>query len=522
LIFELILIGSGALLSLLWCLRRYRTQAGWEPELRWAHALLPLALYCIFLIYLAKVVRMPYWDWNAARLAPGFSLLYGYKLYYLPYGGPMLCTLYGPVTYLIYLPAILARQPTAAILAAGAANVSLVLLFLFLLNLQGNWSDRRHRVLGLSGFVFCATALLSVSGTNYVATKIHADAPAVGFGLLSCLLLLGGDQAPGQKRLALSALFAALSIWTKQIEAPLVPAAMVYLAAAHGRKPALRFLLWVVALGGGLGILFGVWFGFKEMFFNMFVLPGRQPWEGDLGLFTQEMKDLLLYSAAFLLVILLASLVTMEMARRRGWEPGGRWRENRWTLLVLAGLFLIPTSVLGKIKTGGGENSFHTIYYFIAAASITLVHFARPRFPEPVRRTACRLLILAAAGTFVLSLPSLYWLRYLAHVSSNPEQEAYRFALAHPGEAWFPWNPIATLMAEGNLYHFEYGVTDREMAGYKPTNAEIRRNTPAHLRYIIYPKDPQSEEMLRFFPEFARRIELPELPGWLVYVREER
>jgi hypothetical protein len=176
--------------------------------------------------------------------------------------------------------------------------------------------------------------------------------------------------------------------------------------------------------------------------------------------------------------------------------------------------------VLGKIKTAGGENSFHSIYYFIAAASLALIHLARSRFPEPVRRTASRLLILFAVGTFVLSLPSLYWLRYLCHVSSNPEQEAYQFALTHPGEAYFPWNPISTLMADGKLYHFEFGVIDREMAGYKPTSAEIRKNTPPTIRYVIYPKNPQSQEMLRYFPDFSRRVEIPELPDWLVYVRE--
>ena len=37
-------------------------------------------------------------------------------------------------------------------------------------------------------------------------------------------------------------------------------------------------------------------------------------------------------------------------------------------------------------------------------------------------------------------------------VGQNDPQLAYEFAVRHPGEAYFPWHPLASLLAEGRLY----------------------------------------------------------------------
>jgi hypothetical protein len=50
------------------------------------------------------------------RLAATFALTHGYHVYYPSNSGPVLSTLYGPVTVLAYLSASLASRLTAAIL----------------------------------------------------------------------------------------------------------------------------------------------------------------------------------------------------------------------------------------------------------------------------------------------------------------------------------------------------------------------------------------------------------------------
>lgn len=52
---------------------------------------------------------------------------------------------------------------------------------------------------------------------------------------------------------------------------------------------------------------------------------------------------------------------------------------------------------------------------------------------------------------------------------NNPVEASYLYALGHPTHAHFPWFVLSELLAEKLLYHFEYGVVDRELAGYPRT-----------------------------------------------------
>src|SRR5262245_26516259 len=45
--------------------------------------------------------------WNGARLAPAMGLVHGYRLYYPATEGPINGWIYGPVSSLAYLPAVL-------------------------------------------------------------------------------------------------------------------------------------------------------------------------------------------------------------------------------------------------------------------------------------------------------------------------------------------------------------------------------------------------------------------------------
>ena len=74
-------------------------------------------------------------------------------------------------------------------------------------------------------------------------------------------------------------------------------------------------------------------------------------------------------------------------------------------------------------------------------------------------------------------------------------------------------------MAEGKLYHFEYAVIDRELAGFKPSDDHFRAYIPEKLRYVVFPTWHQSKKMLNYLPEFSQRTRLRELEGWIVYER---
>ncbi|MCP4654673.1 MAG: hypothetical protein GY856_04545 [bacterium] len=464
---------------------------------------------------------MPHWDWNGARVAPSVALASGYDLYYGPDRGPIMSTLYGPVKALCYLPAAWASTPTAAIMIAGALNVGFILLPLLLIQLAGGRGETRPRIAAWAGFLFAAGALLDLRATRYMATKVHVDAPAVGLGLLSCLVLMTAAERPGHRRLAVAAGLAVLAAWTKQVEAPLIAAQAVYLGVAYGRWTALRFLAWGLALGTLVSLVFVAGFGFDAMLFNIVTLPARHPWQGGWTWLLLSLVELAIQSSPFLLIILLALRAMRHGARGVKPRIGASLRDFPWTLLVLVALFLAPTSVVGRTIIGGDENSYYSLYYLLAAASLILARIDWTGPSEAGRRIGARVLYLLALGALCLA-PDLEIPRHLWQLRDNPQEQAYEFARANPGKAYFPWNPLSTLMAEGELYHFDYNVYDRRLAGFKPTDAHFRAHIPPEMQYVLFHENAHDQRVLAFLPEFGREIELAELPDWIVYTRDEQ
>ena len=104
----------------------------------------------------------------------------------------------------------------------------------------------------------------------------------------------------------------------------------------------------------------------------------------------------------------------------------------------------------------------------------------------------------------------------------NDHEMAYNYARENPGQAYFPNNPLSVLLAERKLYHFMWGVKEREMAGYPLTNKQFRDGIPADFDYVIFPKDSQYsyQYILEFLPEYSHPVALPKFPGALVLSRE--
>ncbi len=100
-------------------------------------------------------------------------------------------------------------------------------------------------------------------------------------------------------------------------------------------------------------------------------------------------------------------------------------------------------------------------------------------------------------------------------------QQAYAFARQNPGTTYFPWHMLASLMAEGKLYHTEGGLAQWEDADFPVSEERLRSHLPLNMRYLAFigPFGARSSERL---PEFSCRVEMPELPGWTVLAREGR
>jgi len=96
---------------------------------------------------------------------------------------------------------------------------------------------------------------------------------------------------------------------------------------------------------------------------------------------------------------------------------------------------------------------------------------------------------------------------------------AVSYAREHPGQVYFPWNPLLTLMAEHRAYHFAYGVYDRELAGMPVTPEHFRAGLPADVTEVLYSTQDERRLLGAYLTNFTDEVQLPELPGWVILRR---
>jgi hypothetical protein len=129
---------------------------------------------------------------------------------------------------------------------------------------------------------------------------------------------------------------------------------------------------------------------------------------------------------------------------------------------------------------------------------------------------ALGILIGLAPGT-LLSLPSR-----LRYVRQNPPEAALAYARRHPGQAYFPCNPMAALLSDGKAYHVDYSVNDREIAGYPLTPEQFKAGLPPEFEVIAIPpgEQPRSSALRSMLARYDLTA-ATELPGWSVYKRRQ-
>ena len=318
-------------------------------------------------------------------------------------------------------------------------------------------------------------------------------------------------------------------MWCKQPAAPIFVALLAWIWVTEGRRAGVRgiaaFSSVGVLLTAGLLIAFGV----QDLVFNMFIVPNAVPWDlngtNRWGALWVEFGELVRKGRPFVLMIVVGVILT---APRVPTVSGVRsWLRGRsWVLLTLIGMAMIPTSLLGAVKAGGGSNSFSFMTYFLSVAGTTVLVDAA-RCPNSLRsRIAKGTLIALGVGlaAHLSSDTSVFdrgWERF-RQLDENPQQVAHNFLVVHPGTAYFPWNPLAHLMVEGKLYHMEYGVNERTISGLRMSTEQFRAHIPSRMRVLAFQADRQSEWTRRdYLTEFDRRVDVDGLPGWIVYTDGE-
>jgi hypothetical protein len=214
---------------------------------------------------------------------------------------------------------------------------------------------------------------------------------------------------------------------------------------------------------------------------------------------------------------------------RRNWRDWRSWmRANPWLMLVATALVLGPSSILGYVKIGGYVNNFSLTHFFLAMLVAVLLIRVYERALALAPPLAPFLLSLACIGALWPLSQQFLQKRVqeenfvvIAKARANEQELAYNFARQNPGVAYFPWNNLSTLLAEGKLYHFAWGYQDREEAHSPPSHEQIRAHLPEKVQVIGFGPRHQDELTLKYLPPTQYRGTNDQLPGFTMYLYPE-
>lgn len=484
-------------------------------------------------------------NWSPVRLAPAFAIKYGEPLYPGVSEGPVSGHIYGPMAALAYLPATVCDSPTTALRVGGLIAASLFFLPVLLFFRKTMRDQDRSWLWAFWGWAWMLLLVLRSDTLLYNAFMIHAEAPALGFATAAFAVLWSRQSLTGKTlnvQYLLAALLALFSLWSKQTMLPLVVALPTYLWFAQGRSAALRFGA-CLAITAALTIaVFAYWFGGHRLWLNEIVIPSHHPWlrsitdtnlpwiyDGDLqarlSVLTQACLGLLRRCAKALLII--AVILIWQRFRQRSAEEKPSWKtmlthwlRQPWGLCLWTACWLVPTSLLGRVKVGGDSNAYGPATFFVClAAALWLIHTVRDATKG---KQSFSPLIARLAVAAILSLNLLVaW--FVASSANHSEQaashsmdKALTYARSHPGQVYFPWNPLLTLMSEHKSYHFAYGVFDRDLADMPVTPEHFQSGLPADLQEVFYADGDERQLLAKRLTNFTHEVRLPELPGWVI------
>ncbi len=482
---------------------------GWVAALSWAAV--PFLVWVVLGAWWVTLYVQPAVpSWDGARLTAALVVRLGLTLYPAPETGSVLSWFYGPVAALAYMPATLGTNPIAMLLIAR--GMSLVYFFGPLLWLLGREAQRGRtgHVTTVCGVALAATIADSSAGLRYASTAVLADNPALGLGLVALIVLTHREGPPGPFRLALAIAAATLAAWSKQLAAPLLPLIVLWAWWVGGRRHGLWALAFSIIATLISTSVFIIYFGGPNLLFGLGSVLVRYPYrvQGAWPVARAAAEAL----GPDLVPLLALNVVGAGLTLRGAGRPFG------WGLFPLWAFFNLPLASLSYAKVGGDVNSL---------AFVT----------TPMLAGGCLLWVRAAmdqrwAAWGLLALTLLFgWLQSqrLEEVRAPrppawlvEERMVISYLKAHPGEAYFPERPLDHLAVERRFTHQEYGLLDRDLAGFPLAHEHIRQGMPPDARRLVYPAGLTYAGYFahRALPEFQHETQVPELPGAIVHERD--
>jgi hypothetical protein len=451
--------------------------------------------------------------WTSIRLAPSFALARGYPLYSLPDQPPWVMVGYGPFYPLAYLPCIFAKDPVTAVSAATILAYAYILIPVGLLSQlfcrRFVISPNGARVSWVPIFLFFGLLTSLVPSLTYITTSVHVDAPGLGLLLMGCYFVLRAEEASQRlsgRLTALAGVFAGLSASCK-------------FTLLGGLLALVLFVLWSfdwkraagLALSAVLTIcMVYAWIivrdGFPAVALNFQVL-GRFPWAKhyvwnatktdpsfgwSLAADTSRLASEKILTLLSLIrdyvrdygILMLATLAasTRLPARQAAHNKTLPASQLVWLFLFVA-LVGIPASIASVAKCGGGDNGRAIFTLPLTLAAIFALWATVRRANLSASLAACA----ALTGAILIVAPNVPGKLKGVNFGRSVMEESYATVKAHPSECYFPYDPLAHLLA-GDRFRPNMDVIYSYALGECPVNkVAFAASMPQGIKYVMIP-----------------------------------
>ncbi len=474
------------------------------------------ALVTLLFLFADKVKASIFEEHNWLRIQRTFLLSRGHSIYPDFETGPIITSLYGPLSALAYWPATWA--PSLAKIVPIGVICSILLFFapVSVLILRGRFAKAKPLSLSfLSVFCFVFLAAL-LSSTKRSAFTIHADAPALGLSACACAFIYWKKSFRHESLpLFLSAFFAMMAIWSKQTAVPILIALPVFVLWADGVKSFLKYLALLFISVVFFLAFSAMLFDPKDMFDSMIRMPGRHPMKSQgWGVVIKAVVRLLRENLLVFALSLPAAWPALIRHKKswRGWA-----NTYRWSLFWITALFMAPLALLSSLKVGGSNNTLSFVSYFsLTGALLAFTELFRPLRKNFLHHFAAKALLSYTVILTLITAPLVFYRMAENDKKRFSAKDAYDYALAHPGTAYFPRLTLVHLLAEGKIYHETEGLLDRKSAGIPFSEKLFKAYLPENLELIGFNGENHRKSLpLAGFKKRTRNY--PGLPGFTVY-----
>ena len=460
-------------------------------------------------------------DWSACRLSWSGGLLKGYHLYSGD-NGPSNGFFYPPVGAWFYIPAAAAgiffQSAQASLLIGWSMSLICILspIIILLWRLKKIYSSTWNSII-ICFFLGIAFSL-SLPQLRYLATMVHVDSPSALFlGLCIVLLLPLSDKDKFVAvRILVGGVFFALAALTKQSVWPIVPVLGFGIIIFYGSNNAIKFLSSSLITLLVILILFYIaGENFNEAYSMLWRWPMNQ---ASITPISECLKQTIILNIPIILSMIALGLVSIK--------TGIKLNKNYKTIhsfifLVLAGLWMIPFSILTRTKIGADANHLALpSYLFVFSILILINYLCNYISKNSIYKYACIFCVFAFVGLAAIPYIKTYCGWYLW--VNNSHAQALNYERAHSLEGdkaskvYFPWQVFSTLIATGKLYHIDDCLRYEEAAGWKRSKESLMKYLPQEpFQIAIRPFGAPSYLVEK--SEFSTTASNPNLLNWKIY-----